>query len=846
MGTKKRYLRRPVIIGLFLVLIIGTLGFSPPSQQQDIELEIAAGFAGYYRADKWTPVKVTVRNNSNRDIQGAVQIRAQASADGREQVFNSPFFVRFGSERSEYIYVSFEEQTREFQVELLDQEGRVLETQVQQVLPVRQRDILYAVISEANEQIQLTGLRIGAGAGYQVNWRPDDLPASADALRSLDVITIFGINNARLSEGQQQALQDWVTGGGHLIVHGGAGTTWQFANEYLNPLLPADLLGNEAIPSLTALGRFVGHPSDALTQSSGAGFIVTETIPRDGATVMLEIGNIPLVVRRAIGTGLVDFVGLDPISSPLDEYEQTTALWQELITSRPQRTLWSYDFEDWEAADNAARIVTGFELPSALQMLGFLALYIALIGPINFFVLRAIGRREFAWFTIPIVIGIFTVIAYFTGFSLRGDEATVNHLAVVQVYPESERARVDGLVGVFSPRRTTYNISVNEGMTLRTLPEVEGIDTGIAEIPIVEEGDYRVEALPVDAGIIATFASSGYQEAPTYDGRATWILSNNNIVNAEGFITLNDIALEDAVVLAHRSVLPLGDLVPGQRYDFAFDQQQYAIILDQMIPQALGNRNIIDTGTRRQVFLGPRPNAAIQPAVNPNLCGAANVTLGEIMIDQSFDCFVRDGDDEQRINRRRALLIQAITDVHQFDNGRSTNIYIAGWAQTTPFAAELGADQDNRFESLYILKLPTSYRSDSNRIETVIPTGLMTWTLVDTDGFNLSRSPVGQIINASDLFTFRFAPAEAFANAPIDSLRLQVDVNGDNAQLQVSLWNWEDGVWEIFEIPPSGTITVDAPLNYLGPNNSFKVLLQTGENYNTADLAAINPVMVLQ
>lgn len=839
MGIQSKYVKRTLLIALLLLLSFGTLGFSPPPQQQDIEIDVAAGYAGYYRPDKWTPVNVTVRNNTNRDIQGSVQIRTESVSSGREQIFTTPFFVRFGGERSEYIYVSFEEQTREFSIELLDQEGRVVTSTVQQVTPVRQRDILYGVISEASEQIQQTGLRIGAGAGYQVNWRPDDLPASADGLRSLDVITIFGVANARLSDSQQRALRDWVSGGGHLIVHGGAGTSWQFAREFLNEMLPTELVGNNTVPSLSALGRFVGRPSDTLAPDDSAGYLLTDNVPRSGATVLLEVDGIPTIVRQQQGSGLVDFVALDPISNPLDEYEHTEAIWQELVTSRPQRSTWGYDFEDWEAADNAARIVTGFELPSALQMLGFLVVYIGLIGPINFFVLRAVGRREFAWFTIPIVIGIFTVIAYVTGFSLRGDEATVNHLAVVQAYPETDRARVDGLVGIFSPRRTTYNVSVNEGMTLRTIPELEDIDTGIAEIPIVEEGEFRVEELPVDAGIIATFASSGYSDAPAYQGLATWTLTSGNNVNLDGYVQLEDIALADAMVLAHRSFTPIGDLAPGQRYEFSFDQQQYPVILDQMIPLALGNRNTNGGVLRRA------PTTFVGPRINTSRCGQFNLTLAQIMNNAVFDCTARGGEDEERINRRRALMIQAITDVHQQDNGRGSNVYIAGWAATTPFETTLGSDQDNRYESLYILKLPVTYQTDASR-SPIVPSGLMTWTLVDTDGFNLDRSPQDQIINANDLITFRFAPTDVFASASVDTIALEVDVNGDNAQLQVALWNWASGEWDVFEIPPSSIINIDSPDDYLGLNNSFKVLLQTGENYNTADLNTIRPVLILQ
>jgi hypothetical protein len=42
---------------------------------------------------------------------------------------------------------------------------------------------------------------------------------------------------------------------------------------------------------------------------------------------------------------------------------------------------------------------------------------------VNYFLLMLVGRREFAWFTIPLLIVVFSVFGYFTGFSVRGDDA---------------------------------------------------------------------------------------------------------------------------------------------------------------------------------------------------------------------------------------------------------------------------------------------------------------------------------------------------------------------------------------------------------------------------------------
>ena len=844
MYAKPKMINRILISLMLLVVMAMVVGFSPPTQEDTIDINVQVGFGGNFRPTKWTPVRVTVRNNSTDSIDGRVQIRAISPETGREQVYYSPFFVRFGETRTEYLYVSFENQQREFTLDLLDAENRVVESRlINEMNQVRNRDLLLAVVSEADQLIDMTQRRIGSGVSYQTDWTPREIPNRADALRSLDVIVFYGIGNARLDNEQQLALQEWVQGGGHLIVHGGAGTTWRFAQDYLNELLPAELQGSVTVESIEALGRFTGYPAEALLPDDSAGYVLTRAVPNAEANVLLSVDNNPVLIRQTYGTGLVDFVGLDPVSNPLNDYDHTDAIWSTLMLSRPARPSWGYDFEYWESADNAIRIVTGFELPSAIQMLAFLALYIFLIGPFNYLVLQSMGRRELAWFTIPIVILIFSIIAYFTGFSLRGDAATVNHLAVVQVSQDADRAHVDGLVGVFSPRRTTYDVGVDQNMSLRTIPGLSNTDSGIAEIPIEQEGEFRVVELPVDAGIIATFATSGFTDTVGYNGRATWTLTTDRNVNLSGNIQLaaDSFVLEDAVVLATNSFLPIGDLQPGENVSFNFDSQ-FPVFLGQPTQNALGNRRDLLTIAR----FASRPTNTLTIADAFGCSNLYNPTLGQVLYEQDYNCSARGGDEEERLSRRRALLIQAVNNEMRTSDSRDSSVYVAGWVYESPFNAALeGTDQEDQYESLYIFELPTDFTILDGLNEALIAPGLLSWTLVDTESFDPELSPYNSLrVDRRNPLTFRFAPAETFQNAEISHLDLLVVVSGSNRQVQVALWNWEIGAPEIFEIDvDTSLIEVNDPRPYLGPFNEIKVLVAPAENREEVFIQTIEPFM---
>ncbi|NOG49686.1 MAG: hypothetical protein HND48_09765 [Chloroflexi bacterium] len=73
-------------------------------------------------------------------------------------------------------------------------------------------------------------------------------------------------------------------------------------------------------------------------------------------------------------------------------------------------------------------------------MLAFLLAYVVLIGPVNYFILSRIGRREFAWLTVPGLIAVFTIAAWVTGFNLRGTDVTLSRLSVIESWPGAEDA----------------------------------------------------------------------------------------------------------------------------------------------------------------------------------------------------------------------------------------------------------------------------------------------------------------------------------------------------------------------------------------------------------------------
>ena len=104
----------------------------------------------------------------------------------------------------------------------------------------------------------------------------------------------------------------------------------------------------------------------------------------------------------------------------------------------------------------------GVQLVQFSVVATLLVVYILLIGPVDYFVLRRwIGRMEWTWLTFPAMVVIFSVGAYMLAHRLKGDELRVNQVDLVDVDVASGKVRGTSWMNVFSPRTEPFDLSVD-------------------------------------------------------------------------------------------------------------------------------------------------------------------------------------------------------------------------------------------------------------------------------------------------------------------------------------------------------------------------------------------------
>ncbi len=392
------------------------------------------------------------------------------------------------------------------------------------------------------------------------------------------------------------------------------------------------------------------------------------------------------------------------------------------------------------------------------------------------------------------------MLAYVTGFSLRGTQITLNRLSVVQVWPGSDRARVDGLIGVLSPRRSTYRLSAGPGLTLRPLPAVDGggpFNPAQAAITIDQTDTFTARNVLVDASLIAGFTVNGFVEgAPRLQGSAELVYTDGVGQRWRGTVTnTTGLILNNAVVLVNGGVQHLGTLAVGA--SAAFDLRLTGF---QSAPLALVSGQ--DTGV---------------------LYDSADMTVQDVMgVDYWPQRTFRPVTEDDRQVRQRQNLLSAVAYDTDFSGGRGDRVFVVGWADVSPLPVTLEdtawAPQD---VALYIFELPVTVSAPEGTV--AIPPWFSTWAMARPSSVSGMR-PYNLTIGGQDRVAFRFMPLPSAQLRTVERLEITAR-RASPGSARLLIWNWGEGRWELLEQGGGVRVRLDSPAPYIGPSNAVQVLI---------------------
>jgi hypothetical protein len=545
-----------------------------------------------------------------------------------------------------------------------------------------------------------------------------DLPSRLEAWSALDRLVWQDVDASGLETDQLTALRGWLALGGRLVIVGGSagiGVLGGFPDDLL-PYRPESTV-DVAPGSLISL---VGAaPKGAADVPAMAGDLIR-------GRALATSANRVVAAEAAYGSGSVTIVGIDPTAGWLAESTAGRTLWPAVIPARSQGTV--------AIGDDSQIVQAVSNLPSlALPPLGGLLLlligYVALIGPINYLVLRRIDRREWAWVTMPVLILGFAVGAYAFGSALRGSSIIVNEVGIVRGAPDATEGSANVYLGVFSPSRGTYQVAIPGGALLSS-PVSGDIFSGTgASLDVIQGDPSRVRDLSVGFGSLRTIRAEAKAVVPAV--HAELALVNGTLT---GFVR-NDSTkkLERPAVVLGGNVKVLNDLLPGERADVAL----------AIVPTSIGE-------------------------------SLSDKLFGQLFFDNTSATT-----EAGRRDQTRHRVVDQLTIDPQFGtSGRlpTEGAVLLAWGRDGVVDVTVQDQVANRVSNiLYYLPLPMAVRGD-----VAFGGDLLTRTVTETDAALFSKDPT-QMVFGKGSVTMAFRPVDFGGTLAASHVRLSLRFGPDGA-----------------------------------------------------------------
>ena len=438
------------------------LAASVANAQQTKELQVSghAGWGGRVSRGDWTPVLIDLDSYAKKDLDLVIAVTWAANF-AHQSVENPSLETVIGrSDPVQQISLTLPAKSRKrLSLSLLTPDvdrssvwafaldaksGKTLARTELIVRPLEPNKRVIAIVGSARaDGLTDTNLELA-------NIQPDELPEEWQGYATLEALVwIDGRATEIRSSAQVDALKQWISSGGKFCV--ARGNAVGLAGTAIADLLPVKLGASREL-TLALGGRFPpGHAA------------VLDSVVRKGA-IRAEQEDVPLVVESAQDAGRIVFVAADPSREPFTGWDSAIPFWRWVLQipgplppARPNEETVLHAIGSAALAHQAGRF-PDVAAPEIGGLFLLIVLYLVVVGPLDYLLLRWLRKLEYTWFTFPGYVALFTLFVLLVGGAFIQRAAHQREIVVVDHYPESGFVRRRALSAVLAPADVIYRV----------------------------------------------------------------------------------------------------------------------------------------------------------------------------------------------------------------------------------------------------------------------------------------------------------------------------------------------------------------------------------------------------
>ncbi|MDB5295616.1 MAG: hypothetical protein JWO31_1599 [Phycisphaerales bacterium] len=466
-------MRRPTLLPA-LLLAIGVLSCAATAASAKTFLDVQIGWGDKVRLGRWNPIFVTASDDKTRQVRVEVEVAQGGPTVLRLHqdltigpvpttvALHAPCRVGYGERPS----VTLRDGNTGKTLARWPPDGAQVYQSFDTVVQSQ-----HHFIGVCGPNDRLDRMVTASGIAAEHGGLPiDRLPDAVVGYDALDLLVLRRADLNRIDPDRQRAVADWVRAGGCLLVI--PPDVPVPADGPLAEILPCRV-GQPRDYPLTAdqrkrygLGeRYKGLRGFALTPASGAEPLPLLAEP-NGETDVLAYG-------RDVGFGRVVVAPVDVSELDFNDTEGGKTLFKALLAGTgliddadpKQNRSYSYGLDAVSQRQGSATGLLEDHLGNVPGAGRFGFSYVAwvvlgmmvLVGPVDWFVLKRLGRQPWTWVTTAGWVGAVTVGALYIGHVFKSGDLHYRTVSLIDQAGGQVVAR-STLAGLYSPRTTTYHV----------------------------------------------------------------------------------------------------------------------------------------------------------------------------------------------------------------------------------------------------------------------------------------------------------------------------------------------------------------------------------------------------
>jgi hypothetical protein len=475
----------PCVLGVAALAGLPCPALSAPTPAVEFTA-VRVGVADCYKLGAWTPVELTLRGA--RDREGRVEI-VVPDGDGVPVCYatpaDRPVRIASGHTTRVVLYARWGRPTGALTARFCGDQGPIAVRTFSSGATSAEQQLLPPALDLEERLLVVVGAS-GLGLGTSVVSAEDarvklrvvelaDVTRLPERWYGYDAVDMLVLSTSRpevfeqFDASRREALEAWVRRGGKLMLTGGPHAERLLAGAgALGRLVPGRMTGVVGLRQTEALETYC-QSTAPVPRALDEGELRVARLAAVQGVVEAHEADLPLVVRAPCGFGQVVFFAAELDRPPLSLWRGRTLLLRRLLDlpGEEEQPLPTHAMMHYGFVDIAGQLRAALEQFPGVRLVPFwlvallATVYILLIGPADYLLLRQCGRRMMAtWITFPAMVLLFGAGAWYLAAQLKGHTVHAHQVDLVEVDTASGLVRGTTWASLFSPRPDVYDLTL--------------------------------------------------------------------------------------------------------------------------------------------------------------------------------------------------------------------------------------------------------------------------------------------------------------------------------------------------------------------------------------------------